>query len=99
MSVAVYPGTFDPIHYGHIDIARRAAEIFDRVIVAVYDRPDKSLLFPTDARLELVRRALEGVPRVQVCTYGGLTVNFAKSQGAKVIVRGLRGSSTCSQFS
>jgi len=90
LTVAVYPGTFDPVHYGHIDVARRAAEIFERVIVAVYDRPDKGLLFSTDERLDLARRALKDLPKVEVCCYGGLTVDFVRSQGAGVIVRGLR---------
>ena len=90
VSLAVYPGTFDPVHYGHIDVARRAAAIFDRVVVGVYDRPGKSLLFSTDERLAMVRQALREVAAIRVVSYGGLTVDFVQSQGAKVIVRGLR---------
>jgi pantetheine-phosphate adenylyltransferase len=90
MTVALYPGTFDPIHYGHIDIAKRAARIFERVIVAVYDRPMKTLLFDTAERLALVQAALGDIPNVQVVTYSGLTVEFARKVGAGVIVRGLR---------
>ena len=87
---AVFPGTFDPIHNGHIDIARRAASIFDEVIVAVYDRPLKSLLFPPEDRLQMVREALDGDSRLRVVGYSGLTVEFCRQAGAQVIVRGLR---------
>ena len=90
MTTALYPGTFDPVHYGHIDIARRAAGIFEQVIVGVYDRPLKTLLFDTKERLALVRQALADIPNVSTMTYNGLTVEFARKVGAKVIVRGLR---------
>jgi pantetheine-phosphate adenylyltransferase len=90
MTVALYPGTFDPIHNGHLDIVRRAVGIFDRLIVAVYDRPHKSLLFDTDERLTLLRRAVGDMPRVTVTSYHTLTVDFARQAGAQVIVRGLR---------
>lgn len=86
---AVFPGTFDPIHYGHIDIARRAAKLFDELIVAVYDRPMKSLLFSPEERVDLVRRSLKE-ENVQVMGYQGLTVDFCKQVEAGVIVRGLR---------
>jgi pantetheine-phosphate adenylyltransferase len=86
----LFPGTFDPIHYGHIDVAKRAAELFDEVVVAVYDRPMKSLLFPPEQRLELVRGALEGNQKIKVIGYHGLTVKFAQEIGASAIVRGLR---------
>ncbi len=87
---AVFPGTFDPIHYGHIDIALRAARLFDEVIVAVYDRPNKNLLFTPEERLGLVRQTFQGEPGIQVTGYGNLTVKFCQEIGAKVIVRGLR---------
>lgn len=90
MTRALYPATFDPIHFGHIDIARRAAAIFDEVIVAVYDRPMKNLLFSIDERLRLTERALNGLPNVQITRYGGITVEFARQVGAQVMVRGLR---------
>jgi pantetheine-phosphate adenylyltransferase len=90
MTTAIYPGTFDPIHNGHIDIARRAVEIFDELVVAVYDRPLKSLLFDTAERLALLEKALDGIPRVRVAVYDTLTVDFARQVGAQVIVRGLR---------
>jgi pantetheine-phosphate adenylyltransferase len=88
--VAVFPGTFDPIHYGHMDIARRSAAIFEKVIVAVYDKPLKSLLFSPEERLQLVNDVLGGVPGVEVTGYHGLTVQFCQAVGAQVIVRGLR---------
>ena len=87
---AIYPGTFDPIHLGHVDIATRAAEIFDYLIVAVYERPAKNLLFTAEERVALAREALKGLPNVEVTAYGGLTVEFARRVRAKAIVRGLR---------
>lgn len=90
MIIAVYPGTFDPIHYGHIDIAQRAAKLFDKLIWAVYDRPLKNLLFTTEERLAFMREAAQDTPNIQVCSYSGLTVEFARQMGAKVMVRGLR---------
>ena len=86
----VFPGTFDPIHFGHVDIATRAARIFDEVIVAVYDRPLKSLLFPPAVRMDLVRKTFESNPKIRVLGYSGLTVEFCKLVKAQVIVRGLR---------
>lgn len=87
---AIFPGTFDPIHYGHLDIARRAARLFDELIIAVYDRPLKSLLFSPEDRILLARQAVENEPNISVLGYGGLTVTFSKKIGAQVIVRGLR---------
>lgn len=87
---AVFPGTFDPIHFGHIDIAQRAARLFDEVIIAVYDKPLKSLVFSPDERIELVRRSFDGEPKIKVMGYSGLTVQFCKAINAQVIVRGLR---------
>jgi len=90
LTTAIYPASFDPIHHGHIDIAKRSALIFDRVIVAVYDRPLKSLLFNTEERLQLVEQALRDLPNIEIARYSGLTVEFARQVGAQVIVRGLR---------
>jgi pantetheine-phosphate adenylyltransferase len=90
MTIAVYPGTFDPITNGHIDIATRAAALFGHLIIAVYDRPLKNLLFATKERVLMSEEALRGLPNVTVQSYTGLTVNFAQSAGARVIVRGLR---------
>jgi pantetheine-phosphate adenylyltransferase len=87
---ALFPGTFDPIHYGHIDIAARAARLFDEVLVAVYDRPLKTLLFDPDERIALVRQAFKDNPKVSVMGYSGLTIDFARKMNAQVIVRGLR---------
>ncbi|MGD2252202.1 MAG: pantetheine-phosphate adenylyltransferase [Anaerolineales bacterium] len=87
---AVFPGTFDPVHYGHIDIAHRAARLFDELIVAVYDRPLKNMLFSPQARLELVQEAFANDKNISVVGYGGMTVDFCRKMNAKVIVRGLR---------
>jgi pantetheine-phosphate adenylyltransferase len=87
---AVFPGTFDPIHYGHIDIAERAAKLFDEIIVSVYDRPLKSLVFSPEERIALAEQAVRGFPKIQVVGYSGLTVEFCRKIGAQVIVRGLR---------
>lgn len=90
MHRALYPGTFDPIHFGHMDIAIRAATIFDDLVVGIYDRPSKSLLFSLEERIELAREALKDKPNIHVLPYGELTAEFARRIGAKVIVRGLR---------
>lgn len=87
---AVFPGTFDPIHYGHIDIANRAARLFDELVVAVYDRPLKSLLFSPEERLQLVQQTFANVQGVRVELFGGLIVEYCQEIDAQVIVRGLR---------
>ncbi len=90
MTVAAYPGTFDPITNGHLDIARRAAGLFDKLIIGVYDLPDKRILFSTDERIDLFRRSVDDLPNVEVTAFSGLAVDFAFSVGAKTLVRGLR---------
>lgn len=90
MKRALYPGTFDPIHNGHVDIATRAAGLFDELVIGVYDSPPKTLLFETPQRLAMVREALAHLPNVQVAPYHGLTVAFAREMGASAMVRGLR---------
>ncbi len=90
MTIALYPGTFDPITNGHLDIATRAAKIFEKLIIGIYDTPNKHLLFTTEERLELARRAIVGLPNVEVEAFTELAVDFAKKVGAKAMVRGLR---------
>jgi pantetheine-phosphate adenylyltransferase len=87
---AMYPGTFDPITNGHTDLVRRAAGIFDRVIVAIASNPNKAPLFPLDQRVDLARRVLADLPNVEVMGYSGLTVEFARKHNLSVVVRGLR---------
>ncbi|HOV48365.1 MAG TPA: pantetheine-phosphate adenylyltransferase [Anaerolineae bacterium] len=87
---ALYPGSFDPIHFGHMDIAQRAAALFDRLVIAVYEHPNKRLWFSAEERVAFVREALRSVPNIEVRSYSELTTAFADSVGAQVLVRGLR---------
>ncbi len=87
---AVYPGTFDPITNGHHDLVRRAASVFDRVIVAIAANPNKAPMFTLQQRIDLARRVLADVPKVEVTGYTGLTVEFARKHDIRVVVRGLR---------
>jgi pantetheine-phosphate adenylyltransferase len=93
LTIAIYPGSFDPITNGHIDIARRAAYIFDKLFIGVYDRPDKRILFSVEERVRLAKKAVADLKNVSVHPYSGLTADYAKKIGAKVMVRGLRMSS------
>lgn len=101
--VAVYPGSFDPVTFGHLDVIRRGRHLFDRLIVAVGRNPGKDPLFNTDERLEMIRTLVEqmqredaasgedrGMPRVEVEAFSGLTVDFAKSKGATILLKGIR---------
>ncbi len=90
MARAVFPGTFDPIHNGHVDIARRAAPLFNELIVAVYDRPLKSLLFSPEQRLDMVQQTFADDEGIRVSMFGGLIVEYCREVEAQVIVRGLR---------
>ena len=90
MKKAIYPGSFDPVTYGHIDIIERAAEIFDELIVAVLNNSAKQPLFSIDERVNILNEVLKGIPNVTVLSYEGLLVDFAMECGAGVIVRGLR---------
>jgi pantetheine-phosphate adenylyltransferase len=87
---AIFPGTFDPIHYGHIDIATRATRLFDELIIAVYDRPLKTLMFLPEERIALVTETFKDQPKVKVVGYSGMTVDYCRQVQAQVIVRGLR---------
>lgn len=87
---AVFPATFDPIHNGHIDIVHRAVELFDEVIVAVYEMPQKAILFSTEDRVKLVRQAFANRKKIKITTYNSLTVDYCREIKAQVIVRGLR---------
>lgn len=93
MTTAIYPGSFDPITYGHVDVIRRASALFDKLIIGIYDRPRKTILFTPEERLELVQQAVAHLSNTEVKLYSGLTIDFAKSEGAQVMVRGLRMSS------
>jgi len=89
--VAVYPGSFDPFTNGHLDVVERALGIFDRLIVAVAANPDKRQpLFSVDERVQLIKDAVQGHDRVEVSSYTGLTVEYARSRGATTLVKGLR---------
>ena len=90
MTTVVFPGTFDPIHYGHINIAKRAADLFDEVIVAVYARDQANILFSPEERLSLVEESFKTVGNISVTAYTGLTVKFVKEIGARAMIRGLR---------
>lgn len=90
MRIAVYPGTFDPFHNGHLDIAERAAKLFDRLIIAVYEYPTKDALFSAEERVEMVRTSIGTMNNVEAELFSGLAVEFAKTRNACVLVRGLR---------
>ena len=90
MTIAAYPGAFDPITNGHLDIATRAAKLFQKVVIGVYDTPAKNLLFTTKERVDLARQSIAGLPNVEVESFTGLTIDFAREIGAHTIVRGLR---------
>ena len=88
--ICVYPGSFDPITLGHMDIIERAARLYDRVVVAVLRNPDKRGCFPVAQRLDMIRRSCAHLPNVTADSFEGLTVAFTKAQGAAVMIRGLR---------
>lgn len=90
MSVAVYPGSFDPITNGHLDVIRRGARIFDRLIVAVADNPAKQALFTKDERVEMIREVTKGFRNVEVDSFDGLVVDYVRRRKAHVILRGIR---------
>jgi pantetheine-phosphate adenylyltransferase len=93
LAIAIYPGSFDPVTLGHLDIIKRASSIFDELIVGVYDRPEKRLLFSTEERVQMIQQSVAHLKNAKAQPYSGLTVDFAKKVGAQVLVRGLRMSS------
>jgi pantetheine-phosphate adenylyltransferase len=88
--IAIYPGSFDPITFGHLDIIERGCQLFDRIVVAVLRNPNKSPLFTVAERIEQIRRSTTHLPNVEVDSFDGLTVTYAKMRQAKVLLRGLR---------
>ena len=91
--IAVYPGSFDPITYGHLDIIERAIKIFDKLIVAVAYDNEKDSLFSLEERVEMIKEAVKGNPRIMVDSFYGLLVDYIKTTKANVIIRGLRATS------
>jgi pantetheine-phosphate adenylyltransferase len=93
MIVAVYPGTFDPLTYGHMDIIERGAPLFGKLVVGIYENPSKRPIFSLNQRVQLVREAVTSLPNVDVKAFKGLTVDFIHRIGGKVMIRGLRANS------
>ena len=90
MRTAIFPGSFDPFTLGHLDVLRSALQLFDKVIVAVGYNSSKNGFFPPEIRVEIIRKATEGLQNVEVCAYEGMTISFAREKGASCIIRGLR---------
>ena len=90
MVKAIYPGSFDPVHNGHLDIAARASLLFDELTIGMYEHPPKNLMFTAQERIELFRRSMPHLPNVRITSFSGLAPDFARSVGAKFIIRGLR---------
>jgi pantetheine-phosphate adenylyltransferase len=93
MTVAVYPGTFDPLTNGHVDIVKRASTLFDKLIIAIYDKPEKHLLFSLEERVEMARKAAADLPNTSVTSFTGLAVDFIHKVNGTVMIRGLRANS------
>ena len=91
VSRCLYPGSFDPVTNGHMDIIRRAAGLFDQVIVGVLHNPEKRGCFPVEKRVEMLKKACRGLPNVEVISYGGLLADLTRERGIPVVVRGVRG--------
>ena len=90
MNIGIYPGSFDPITYGHLDIITRSAKLFDKLIVAVLSNPQKKPLFTVDERVEMIKQSVQDIANIEIDSFSGLLVDFARLKRAKVIVKGLR---------
>ncbi len=90
MSKAIYPGSFDPITNGHLDIIKRASKVFDKIVVAIMYNPNKKMTFSIEERIELIKECTKDIDNIEIITDDGLTINLAKKIGANVIVRGIR---------
>ncbi len=90
MTIAICPGSFDPVHSGHVDLIERAARVFEKVVIAVARNAEKTAFFPVAVRIEMVQQATQHLPNVEVDAYDGLTTTFARSRKARVLVKGLR---------
>ena len=90
-SVCLFPGSFDPVTNGHMDVIRRAAKIFDRVVVGVLHNPDKRGLFSVDQRVEMLKKACADIPQAEVIAYGGLLADLTREKNIRVVIRGVRG--------
>lgn len=90
MKIAIYPGSFDPITKGHLDILKNASGIFDKVIIAVARNGEKKGFLSTEERVELIKKSIEGLDNVEVDAFEGLTIEYAKKRGAEILIRGLR---------
>ncbi len=90
MTTAIYPGRFDPVTAGHLDILQRASHLFEKVVMAVFEAPERQTLFTTEERVRLIEEAAAGLPNVEVRSFSGLVVDYAQAQGATAIVRGIR---------
>ena len=88
--IAIYPGSFDPVTNGHIDIIERGLKVFDRVIVTILENPSKNAMFTIDERMALLEESLQSFENIEVASYGGLLVDFAQKRGANAILRGMR---------
>lgn len=90
LNIGIYPGSFDPITFGHLDIIKRSAKLFDRLIVAVLSNPQKEPLFTVDERIEMIRESINDAPNIEIDSFSGLLIDFARLKQAKVIIKGLR---------
>lgn len=90
MKTAIYPGSFDPITKGHLDVLKRAADIFDKVIIVVSVNTAKKSFIPLEDKLKLIKEACRDIPNIEIDSYDGLTIEYAKSRNANVLIRGLR---------